>query len=180
MTQDRFARHFLDNSIAEFISIKNLADRAMLQITDADFFYTLDQGANSIAVIVKHVAGNLYSRWTDFLTSDGEKANRNRDGEFELYGEDRPTIMEAWEGGWGVLFATLQGLQVEDVLNATVTIRSEQHTVVQAIQRQLTHYADHVGQIILLSKHFRSTEWKTLSIPRNRSTEFNKQMGHTA
>lgn len=179
MDNEKFAAHFLENSIAEFTGVKALADKAMAQVSDKEFFTTIDPEANSIAVIVKHVAGNLYSRWTDFLMSDGEKPTRNRDGEFELLDESRETIISLWEGGWGVLFDTLRSLSVTDVMNATVFIRSEPHTVVQAIQRQLTHYADHTGQIILLAKHFRSSEWQTLSIARNRSADFNRSKGHS-
>ena len=179
MDNEKFVAHFLENSIAEFTGVKALADKAMAQVSDQEFFTVIDAEANSIAVIVKHVAGNLYSRWTDFLGSDGEKPTRNRDSEFEIQNESREAIISLWEGGWGVLFDTLRGLSATDVMNATVVIRSEPHTVVQAIQRQLTHYADHAGQIILLAKHFRSSEWQTLSIARNRSSDFNRSKGHS-
>jgi hypothetical protein len=123
--------------------------------------------------MIKHVAGNLHSRWRDFLVTDGEKASRNRDTEFELVDDTRETLLEFWETGWQTLFETLKLLHPED-LGHSVTIRGEPHTVVEAINRQLTHYAYHVGQIVFLAKHLKSFDWKSLSVPRNRSAEFNK------
>ena len=161
------------DAISSFRSAKKLAERAMEQIADDEFFATIDEEANSIALIVKHIAGNLRSRWTDFLTTDGEKADRNRDTEFELIGEKREALMKFWEEGWQILFDSIEPLRAED-FSRTVTIRGEPHTVVEAINRQLTHYSYHIGQIVLLAKHFRSKEWKTLSVPKNRSAEFNR------
>jgi len=161
------------DAISSFRSAKKLAERAMEQIADDEFFATIDEEANSIALIVKHIAGNLRSRWTDFLTTDGEKADRNRDTEFELIGEKREALMKFWEEGWQILFDSIEPLRAED-FSKTVTIRGEPHTVVEAINRQLTHYSYHIGQIVLLAKHFRSKEWKTLSVPKNRSAEFNR------
>jgi hypothetical protein len=161
------------DAIASFRNSKKLAERALEQISDEEFFATIDEEANSIALIVKHIAGNLRSRWTDFLTTDGEKPDRNRDTEFELIDDTREALMKFWEDGWRVLFESVEGLSVEDFSKA-VTIRGEPHTVVEAINRQLTHYAYHIGQIVLLAKHFRSKEWKTLSVPKNRSAEFNR------
>lgn len=171
-------RHYLDNAIAEFRLLKKQGERAMAQLADEDFFVVLDAESNSIAVLVKHVAGNMRSRWTDFLTSDGEKPDRFRDQEFELAGETtREEIMNWWEQGWQILFNALEPLQPEDAMR-TVIIRQEPHTVVQAINRQLTHYATHLGQIVFLAKHLKASsagEWKTLSVPRGQSEQFNQQ-----
>jgi hypothetical protein len=125
---------------------------------------------------MKHMAGNLHSRWTDFLTTDGEKPDRRRDSEFVVEGEDRAAILERWESGWRTLFDTLESLKGEDLLQ-TVPIRGEPHTVVAAVSRQLSHYGQHTGQIVFLAKHLKSSAWKTLSIPRGRSESFNKKMG---
>ncbi|HEX3127294.1 MAG TPA: DUF1572 family protein [Thermoanaerobaculia bacterium] len=156
--------------------LKELADKAMAQVHDEDLTVVLDPESNSIAMIVQHLAGNLRSRWTDFLTSDGEKPDRHRDAEFEAHeGTNRSGLLAAWDQGWGRLFSTLDGLTAED-LGKTVHIRSEPHSVVQAVNRGLTHAAYHVGQIVLLAKHFASADWKTLSIPRKQSQQFNEAM----
>ncbi|MES1240170.1 MAG: DUF1572 family protein [Acidobacteriota bacterium] len=156
--------------------LKELADKALAQVRDEDLAVVLDPESNSLAMIVQHLAGNLRSRWTDFLTSDGEKPDRNRDAEFEAHdGTNRAGLLAAWEDGWGCLISTLDGLAVED-LGRTVTIRSEPHSAVQAINRGLAHAAYHVGQIVLLAKHFASADWKTLSIPRKQSRQFNEAM----
>lgn len=161
------------DALSSFRNYKKMAERAVEQVSDEEFFALIDVEANSIALIVKHVAGNLRSRWTDFLTTDGEKDFRKRDTEFELIGDTRESLMQFWENGWQVLFNSIEPLTVED-FSRTVTIRGEPHTVVEAINRQLTHYAYHVGQIVLLAKHFRSADWKTLSVPKNRSADFNR------
>jgi hypothetical protein len=167
--------HYLANAIGEFHLLKKQGERAMAQLADEEFFVTLDPESNSIAVLVKHVAGNLRSRWTDFLTSDGEKPDRFRDQEFAIdAGTNREEIMNWWEQGWQILFNALEPLQPEDAMR-TIIIRQEPHTVVQAINRQLTHYATHVGQIVFLAKHLKSNEWKTLSVPRGQSEQFNQQ-----
>jgi hypothetical protein len=169
---EALARHFLEDARLLFRKQKQLADRAMAQVGDEAFFRALDAESNSIAVIVKHVAGNQLSRWRDFLTTDGEKPDRDRDAEFEVGAEaTRSEILARWEAGWELLFAALAPLGDGD-LQRTVTIRGEPHSVLQAIQRQLAHYAQHVGQIVLLARHFAGAEWKTLSIPRGRSKEF--------
>ena len=156
--------------------LKELADKAIAQVRDEDLTVVLDPEANSIAIIVQHLAGNLRSRWTDFLTSDGEKPDRDRDAEFEAHdGSVRAALLAAWDDGWGCLFSTLDGLTAED-LGKTITIRSEPHSVVQAVNRGLTHAAYHVGQIVLLAKHFASADWKTLSIPRKQSRQFTEAM----
>lgn len=167
--------HYLANAIAEFRLLKKQGERAMAQLADEEFFVVLDPESNSIAVLVKHVAGNMRSRWTDFLTGDGEKPDRFRDQEFELDGDrKREEIMNWWEQGWQILFNALEPLQPEDAMR-TVIIRQEPHTVVQAINRQLTHYATHIGQIVFLAKHLKSENWKTLSVPRGQSEQFNQQ-----
>jgi hypothetical protein len=172
MNATELGRAFLDDSLLTLRKQKKLADRAMAQVDDAAFFRALDPESNSIAVIVRHVAGNQRSRWTDFLTSDGEKPDRNRDGEFETPPvASREAVLAEWEKGWALLFAAIEPLGPED-LSRVVTIRGEPHTVLQAIQRQLAHYAQHVGQIVLLAKHCAGPGWQTLSIARGKSKEF--------
>ena len=162
-------QHYLDDSLFQLRKLKTQADKAMAQIDDGQFFALIDADANSIALIVKHVTGNMRSRWTDFLTSDGEKPDRHRDSEFELDATDtRETMLERWEAAWELLFQTIGALEPDD-LNRTVTIRKEPHTVVQAINRQVSHYSGHVGQIVLLAKHLAGPRWQTLSIPKNRN-----------
>lgn len=173
---ESLAKHYLEDSIASLRAYKKMAEKALDQLKEEEFFVTLDAEGNSIAVIMKHMAGNMFSRWTEFLTSDGEKPNRNRDMEFVIDPKSgKEEILAYWESGWQQLFAALDPLTAGD-LEKKVLIRGEEHTVVQAINRQLMHYANHIGQIVLLAKHFRSTEWKTLSVPRNRSAEFNAYM----
>lgn len=161
------------DAIKSFRNYKKLAERAIEQVTDEQFFALIDPEANSIAVVIKHIAGNLHSRWRDFLTSDGEKEDRDRDTEFELVEDSRAKLLEFWETGWQTLFDNIEPLTVEE-FSRTITIRGEPHTVVEAINRQLTHYSYHVGQIVFLSKHFRSADWKTLSVPKNKSAAFNR------
>jgi hypothetical protein len=162
------ARAYLDDVRAQFRKMKTLAERAIEQASDEDLNLSLDPESNSIAVIMRHMAGNLRSRFTDFLTTDGEKPDRNRDGEFELDGPlSRVQVMSDWESGWDRLFVALERLTADDLLR-DVYIRGERHSVIQALDRQLTHHAYHVGQIVFLAKHLRSSEWKSLSIPRRR------------
>jgi hypothetical protein len=161
-------RHYLDDCLFELRKLKAQADKAMAQVDVDQFFSSIDPEANSIAVIVKHVAGNMRSRWTDFLTTDGEKPDRNRDSEFEQEAADtRERVLARWEDGWTLVFDTITSLHPQD-LGQTVTIRGEPHTVLQAINRQVSHYASHVGQIVLLAKHFAGPRWQTLSIPRRK------------
>jgi len=149
-----------------------MGEGAMAQLGDEDFFVTLDRESNSVAILVKHLAGNMRSRFTDFLSSDGGKPDRFRDREFEVTGATtRDEVMKWWEEGWACVFGAIEGLKPEDVMR-TVTIRNEPHTVLQAINRQIAHYAGHVGQIVFLAKHLRSSEWKTLTIARGKSEEF--------
>ncbi|MGH9967485.1 MAG: DUF1572 family protein [Pyrinomonadaceae bacterium] len=169
-------QHYLDDAIDNFRSYKKLAEKALDQITDDEFFVTIDQESNSIAVIMKHIAGNMLSRWTDFLTTDGEKPDRNRDMEFVIEPQTtRADMMAYWEKGWQCTLETISALRPED-LQRKVTIRGEEHTVVRALNRQLAHYPYHIGQIVFLAKHFRSADWKSLSIPKNKSAEFNKHL----
>lgn len=173
---DPIGAQYLDEAQRSLRGHKRLAEGAMAQVTDEEFFRQLDPEANSIAVIVKHMAGNMRSRFTGFLTTDGEKPDRHRDQEFLLdVGTTRAEVMGWWEAGWACVFAAIQPLQPED-LGRTITIRTDPHSVLQAIHRQVTHYAYHVGQIVLLAKHMRGAEWKSLSIPRGKSEEFNARM----
>jgi hypothetical protein len=170
---ESLAQHYLTDALRTFRDSKKLAERACAQVSDKDFFATLDPESNSIAVNMKHMAGNMLSRWTDFLTTDGEKPNRQRDLEFEtLPGTTRDDLLAFWEKGWQCVFAAIEPLGPDDLLR-TVLIRGQEHTVVQAINRQIAHYSYHVGQIVYLAKHFKSSEWQTLSVPRNKSAEFN-------
>jgi uncharacterized damage-inducible protein DinB len=167
------AKAYLDEAFRTFRGYKRMADGALAQISNEEFFRLPDPESNSIAILVKHMAGNLRSRWTDFLTTDGEKPDRHRDREFELApGDTREELMRRWEHGWQTTLNTIQSLKSEDVLR-TVTIRGEPHTVLQAISRSVTHMAHHAGQIIFLAKHLRGSDWKTLSIPRGKSAEYN-------
>jgi hypothetical protein len=166
------AVHYLEEARRQFRGHKRLAEGAMAQLRDDDFFVTLDPEANSVAILVKHLAGNMRSRFTDFLTSDGEKPDRFRDREFEINpATTRAEVMQWWEEGWSVVLATVESLKAEDVMKI-VTVRGEPHTVMQAINRQVAHYAQHTGQIVFLAKHLRSGEWKTLSVPRGKSEEY--------
>jgi hypothetical protein len=163
---------YLQLVIREFKRTKALADGALSQVSYEQFFAVHAEGDNSIAVIVKHVGGNLLSRWTDFLTSDGEKPGRNRDAEFETTDTDsRQALINKWENGWKTLFSTMESLCEED-LKRTITIRGEAHSVLQAINRHLTHLSYHTGQIVYLAKHYAGNSWRTLSIARGKSTEF--------
>ena len=171
----KFTTSYLEDSVALFRYYKKLAERAMEQVTDEQLFATLDEEANSIAIVVKHMAGNMRSRWTDFLTTDGEKPNRDRDTEFVDPPATREALLAAWEDGWSRVFQALEPLSDAD-LGRTVTIRGEAHSVMQAVNRQVAHYSHHVGQIVLLAKHFAHERWQSLSVPRNRSAEFNRQV----
>ena len=169
---------YLEEALRSLRGHKRLAEGAFAQLRDEDFFLQLDDEANSIAILIKHLAGNMRSRFLDFLTSDGEKPDRNRDQEFIVELEPRPSraeLMRWWETGWKYVFDAITPLPPED-LAREVTIRHEPHTVLQAIHRQVAHYAYHVGQIVLLAKHIRGAEWKSLSVPRGKSAEYNAQM----
>lgn len=173
MNDQSLVQHYLANALRTFRDYKKLAEGALAQISDEDFFKTIDGETNSIAVNMKHMAGNMISRWTDFLTTDGEKPERDRDFEFVMLpGTTKNEMLAYWEKGWKCVFDAIEPLQADDLMR-TITIRGQEHTVVQAINRQLAHYAYHTGQIVYLAKHFRSAEWQSLSVPRNKSAEFN-------
>jgi hypothetical protein len=167
-----FLTDYVKDSLAVFGMYKKLAEQAMAQISDEEFFRQIDPESNSIAIIVKHIAGNMRSRWTDFLTSDGEKPDRDRDSEFIEHDASREEYMRRWHDGWKLVFDALTPLSNAD-LERKVSIRGEPHSVMQAINRQVAHYANHIGQIIFLCKHYRVSDWKTVSVPRNKSREFN-------
>ena len=168
------ATAYLDEARRSFRGYKRMAEGAMAQLTDDEFFRLIDPEANSVAIIVKHLAGNMRSRFTDFLTSDGEKPNRHRDTEFEMEsGTTRAEVMSWWDSGWQTVFAAIDPLTGED-LGRTVTIRNEPHSVLQAIHRQSLHYGYHIGQIVFLAKHLKGSSWKSLSIPKGMSETFNK------
>jgi hypothetical protein len=167
-----FEQHYLEDTVRQLHKLKSLADKALAQIPPEQLFTVLDPEANSIAVIMKHVAGNMRSRWTDFLTSDGEKPDRHRDTEFELGPADTGAeILARWEEGWSLVLHAVSSLSPDD-LGKTVRIRGEAHSVIEAINRQVSHYAAHVGQIVLLAKHFAGPHWQSLSIPRGKSQEW--------
>lgn len=161
--------------IDEFQKIKKLADKSIEQLSDEQLHATIDPDANSVAVLMRHMAGNMRSRWVNFLTSDGEKPDRMRDSEFEDPRQSRAELMAEWEHGWQCVFGALQPLSDAD-LQRTVLIRGEAHTVYKAISRQVAHYSGHAYQILLLAKHLQGANWKTLSIPRGQSEEFNRRM----
>jgi uncharacterized damage-inducible protein DinB len=171
----QFSVSYLEDSIALFHYYKKMTERAMDQVTDEQLFTTLDEEMNSIAIIVKHMVGNMRSRWTEFLTSDGEKPDRKRDTEFEQPPATRQELLTQWSEGWDTMFHALGPLSDSD-LERKITIRGEPHSVMQAINRQMAHYAYHCGQIVFLAKHFKASEWKSLTIPRKRSEEFNRRV----
>lgn len=166
---------FLPSSISQFEYYKQLAEKTFDQLKDEDFFWKQNSESNSIAAIVRHMSGNMLSRWTDFLNSDGEKPWRLRDQEFDDTSVSKKAILEIWEKGWDCLFSTLHSLNDED-LEKTVTIRTQPLTVTSAINRQLAHYAYHVGQIVFIGKYLKGENWKSLSIARNESSAFNSKL----
>jgi hypothetical protein len=164
--------NYLKSAKTEFLRYKALGEKAMDQLEPGQLFFSSNDDSNSIAIIVKHMYGNMLSRWTDFLTTDGEKPWRGRDAEFENPIEDKEVLMKQWEEGWNCLFTAIDPLQDEQ-LSAIVFIRNEAHTVVEAINRQLTHYSYHVGQIVFAAKQLKKGAWNSLSIAKNKSKEFN-------
>jgi hypothetical protein len=165
----------LETSISELRKVKRLADKAIEQLDDAQLWTRIDPEANSVAVVMRHMAGNMRSRWTDFRTSDGEKPDRHRDQEFEDVQVSRAELLAEWEDGWQRVFTALEPLS-DTALSDTVFIRQEPHTIYKALVRQIVHYAGHAYQIVLLAKHLKGADWKTLSIPRGKSEEFNQRM----
>lgn len=170
-----YTTSYLEDSLALLRFYEKLGDGAMAQVTDAQLTQVLDGEMNSIAIIVKHMAGNMRSRWTDFLISDGEKPDRNRDTEFVDAPPTRAALLGTWEEGWRVVFGALEPLTDGD-LTRTVQIRGQAHSVMQAINRQVAHYAYHVGQIVMLAKHFKGEQWQSLSVPRNKSGDFERRV----
>ena len=176
MNDQSIGEHYLEDALQTFRDYKKLAERAFAQIDNADFFRTIDPESNSIAVNMKHTAGNMLSRWTDFLTTDGEKPERDRDMEFVMLpATTKEEMIAYWDQGWQATFDAVEPLKPEDLMR-TVTIRGQDHTVVQAINRQLAHYAYHVGQIVYLAKHFKASDWQSLSVPKNKSAEFSARL----
>jgi Protein of unknown function (DUF1572) len=170
-----FTTAYLKDAISLFRSYKKLGEGALAQVTDEQLLAKLDPEMNSIAIMVKHLAGNMRSRWSEFLTSDGEKSDRDRDREFETPPETRAAVMQSWAEGSECVFAALEPLSEADI-GRSVLIRGESHSVMQAVNRQIAHYAYHVGQIVLLAKHFQHAKWKSLSVPRGKSSEFNRKV----
>ena len=171
----QFTTSYVEESLTVLRLYKKMAEGAMAQMSDDQLFVTLDPESNSVALIVKHMTGNMRSRWTDFLTSDGEKPDRNRDSEFVDPPATREALLESWENGWKLVFSAIEPLTDAD-LGRTVMIRSEPHSVMQAINRQIGHYAGHSGQIVFLAKHLAGSNWKPLTIPRNKSADFNRRV----
>jgi hypothetical protein len=179
MPQQEIGAEYLADVLRNFRSYKKVAEEALAQVTDEEIFRLIDPEANSIAMLIKHMAGNMRSRWTDFLTTDGEKPNRHRDQEFEIApGTTRAEVMRWWEEGWECVFNAITPLQPEDLV-CKVQIAGREHSVLQAITRQLLHYAGHVNQMVLLAKHFRGAEWKSLSIPKGMSESFAREFEKT-
>jgi hypothetical protein len=169
------ARLFLDSAIKRMTEYKKLGEKTFDQLNDEQMQVQPNNESNSIAIIIHHLHGNMLSRWTNFLTEDGEKAWRNRDEEFELHKASKEQLIQLWNEGWSVLLHTLSSLSEADLSN-TVTIRKEPLSVIDAINRQIAHYSYHVGQIVFLGKWIKGSEWKTLSIARKGSADFNEKM----
>jgi uncharacterized damage-inducible protein DinB len=169
----QFSTSYIEDSLSLFRYYKKLSEGAMEQLSDEQLFTTLDEEMNSVAIIIKHMAGNMRSRWTDFMTSDGEKPDR--DTEFVAPPATRAELMRVWDDGWGRVVHALEALSDAD-LEREVFIRGEAHSVMQAMSRQIAHYAYHCGQIVFLAKHLKGSSWKTLSMPRNKSADFNRKV----
>ena len=172
------ATAYIDSVTKRFIEYKSMGDKTFAQLEDSHFHLAPNEVSNSIAVIIRHLHGNMLSRWTNFLTEDGEKPWRHRDDEFENTALTRTQLLQLWEEGWKVLLDTLTALKEED-LTKTITIRSQPLGVVDAINRQLAHYASHIGQIVYLGRWIKKENWITLSIPRGHSEKYNAEMHHT-
>jgi hypothetical protein len=168
-------QEYLKIVIERFKSVKNLGDKTINQLTEEDIFWTYNNESNSAAIIIKHMSGNMVSRWTEFLTSDGEKDFRNREGEFSNDLSSKSEVTIVWEKGWKTLMDALTDLKEQDLLQS-VTIRGERHLVMEAIERQLAHYAYHVGQLVYIGKQVKDDEWESLSIPRGKSEDYLKEM----
>ncbi len=173
-----FVKNYLDSSHFEFQRYKTLGDKTFAQLGDSDILWKHHEGDNSISQIVKHISGNMLSRWTNFLSEDGEKPWRHRDTEFEKPFTTKTEMIVAWEKGWQCLFNALASINAGN-FNSLVKIRNEEHTIVEAVNRQLAHYANHVGQIVLLGKMVKGDNWVSLSIPKGESEVFNKEKFNT-
>lgn len=167
--------YYLRVVINKFEGVKALGEKTMDQLTEEDLHWAINENSNSIAVIIQHLSGNMISRWTDILKSDGEKGNRNRDLEFEDQDLSFQKVKQLWEKGWTLFLGTLRGLNEEDLLK-TLTIRGETHTVLEAIERQMSHYSYHIGQIVFIGKQIKNDDWKSLSIPKGKSQDFSNEM----
>jgi hypothetical protein len=163
---------YLESVKKQMLYYKTIAEKAMEQLEDEQLFFSANEDTNSIAVIIKHMAGNMLSRWTDFLTTDGEKEWRNRDAEFETDSETKEELMQLWKKGWDCFFNAINALQPEQ-LSQIIYIRNEGQTAMDAINRQLAHYPYHIGQIVFYAKMLKTTEWNSLSIPKNKSNDYN-------
>lgn len=170
-----FSEEFIKSATVEFNRYKTLGEKTFEQLSDADIHWAGDENANSIAIIVKHISGNMLSRWTNFLSEDGEKSWRNRDTEFENPPNNKKELLQVWNKGWQCLFTALDTINSEN-FNQKVKIRGEVHSIIQAVHRQLGHYASHVGQIMLLGKTIKGEDWHSLSIPKGKSVAFNQKM----
>lgn len=176
---ENILQNYITDTQQAFHSYRKMAEKALEQVSDEEFFHIIDPESNSLAIIAKHIGGNLRSRWTDFLTTDGEKPDRFRDSEFVTEADTRESIMELWDTGWNAVADTFSNLKPSD-LDKLITIRSEEFSVVRAATRSLAHTSSHVGQIVFLAKHLRSDKWKNLSIPRNSSEQFRQYMAGKA
>jgi uncharacterized damage-inducible protein DinB len=177
--ETNLAQHYLETVLATFKKQRALAEKAFTQLEGEQFHVALDAESNSLAVIIKHISGNMRSRWKDFLTTDGEKSDRDRDSEFATGTETLEELLKLWEAGWYEVFYALESLTADDLLK-TITIRAQPHTVMQALERQVDHYAYHVGQIVFLAKHLQAEKWQTLSVARGKSAVFNQEMNAKA
>lgn len=170
-----FSRNFIESAISEFQRYKALGDKTFSQLSDKEIHWQNGDFDNSVAIIAKHIAGNMLSRWTNFLTEDGEKSWRHRETEFEQPPETKAEMIAVWEKGWNCLFDTLNSL-TEENFDRKIKIRNEDHSIIEAVHRQLAHYANHVGQIIYVGRMIRGKDWQSLSIPKGRSEAFNAKM----
>jgi len=168
-------KEYLEIIRVRFKEVKSLGDKTMSQLSEDDIHWKLNEASNSVAVITKHLSGNMVSRWSDFLISDGEKPNRNREQEFEDGISSKQELVTVWERGWSILFETLNELEGQDLLGI-IYIRGERHSVLEAIERQMAHYAYHIGQIVYIGKQLRDVDWESLSIPKGQSKEYLQQM----
>ncbi len=172
---ERIASVLLQTAIKRFAFYKDLGQKTFVQLPEAGFYFQPNEASNSIAIIIQHMSGNMLSRWTNFLTEDGEKEWRNRDEEFESHSFSKDQLLGMWEEGWQCVFDALNELKEDDLLK-NIRIRTEEQSVIDAIHRQLAHYAYHVGQIVYVGRLIKNNDWQSLSIPKGKSAAFNQQM----